>query len=359
METDLVRILQGIDWDSIRDDSEAAPAAPAPAKSSPLPLNGSMLHTDVNVAATGETLMEGCAAPPAAVPAQHFPAMQMAPPGGAYYVNAAPYQTLGMSSGPGHGQVPTQPMVFAQPNGQMVYMSMPYFQQPPYQHSPPQERLFPATQNPYYPAPFLQLQADGQIMPQMPQQQQFRGPASLQTRNTSAGMQQKQQQQHQHQQHQQQQQQQQQQHQQQQQQQQETNDNQSGFIYLVPGNPLPQGVPFFPHGVRPTTQYTSEWTRERMSEPPEYNSAVWQMPSQLTDSKKGTPRQWEKPTGEVVPSCPICGQSNFISENVLRSHMRAKHENSEPTPATVQTADNVLNTTPSATPGDDGHNPKG
>ncbi|RNF22453.1 uncharacterized protein Tco025E_03125 [Trypanosoma conorhini] len=345
MQNDLAQILQSIDWESIREESETTSAG-ATSVPAALPSDASLPHAESGVSGHVEGARDGSSMAATSIPVpqqqqqqqqqQQMPTLQMGPAGGAYYVNAPSYQAIGMPAPQGRGQVQTQPMMFAQPGGQVMYMQMPYFQHAAYQHNISPQQLYSTPQNPYYHPHFVQLPVEGQMLPQMPQlpqqqqqqQQQYCPPSALPTRgmSTAAFQQQKQQP--------------------------DFVDNQGGFVCLLPGTQLPQGAPLYYYGVRPTRQYLATQQQENFFDPPGYNTAFWQANSQFTDRTENSARREGKGKSSRVPSCTLCGQSNFTSESALRSHVRTKHGDNGSPPATLQSTESAVNVTPAAAPDD-------
>ncbi|EAN86993.1 hypothetical protein TcCL_ESM00523 [Trypanosoma cruzi] len=339
MQNDLAQILKSIDWESIRGENETAPSG-TPSMSPTVLNDGPLPHAEGNVSGNVEGVREGSSMTSTgiSVQQQQIPTMPMGPTGGTYYINTPSYQAIGMPSAPARGQVQTQPMIIAQSGGQMMYMQMPYFQHTAYQHNPSPQQIYSTPQNPYYHPQFVQLPVEGQMMtqmPQIPQQQQYFQPSALHTIGVPATAFQQQQQQKQQQ-------------QQQQQQQQEVVDNQGGFVCLLPGSQLAQGTPFYYYGVRPTSHYVTTQAKDNFFDLPPYNNFLWQKNSQPADRSELAGKREGKGRSPRVPTCPVCGQSNFASESAFRSHMRRKHEDTGSALATEISMETSKNVTPAA-----------
>lgn len=278
MDTDFSHILRGINWEGILEGDKTIPANELPNSSSTAPEGSSLLlesGTTGAVDGAGEKVVGGpgggtraagvVSAPqplpppppppqqppqqPQPQPPQQMQAMQMGHAGGAYYVNAAQYQPIGVSP-PGCGQLPPQQFVFAQPGGQMMYVPMPYFQHAAYQHGSSPQHVYPAPQAQYYPAPFVQLQPEGQMMPSMPQhlqpqQPQYFAPPQFPPRSFVANTPL---------------------------QKVEVSESDLGSVHLFPGARLPQGTQFLSLGVPPTSHYSFAYAGGSAPKPPAYNS---------------------------------------------------------------------------------------
>ncbi|ORC93416.1 uncharacterized protein TM35_000012930 [Trypanosoma theileri] len=367
METELARMLQDINWEGFQQNGESVTGS-APAKSSPLQQKSAFPHSEGNsvrgrnVSVPTEGLVDDSALLPTSIPMQQqqqqqqhpppppqqqqqpqqLPTMQMPPAGGGYYVNPAAFQAMNMAQAAGRAQVQAQPMMFAQPNGQMMYVRMPYYQQSPYQHGHAPQQMYPAPQNLYYPTTyFMQPSADGSIMHTVPQAVQCFAPPKQFARGGTAGTQPPppppppatpQQQQL----------------QQQQQQLVDVNDAQGGFVCLLPGTQLPQGMPFFPYGVRPTHCFATAPAREHSSEPPQYNVAVAQMTSQFVGTAVGTELDESMPARENKQNtntlaCTSSEHSNFVPDNALGSNLHVTPGNDGVSPVSLQGSDGVMN----------------
>lgn len=327
MESDLSRILQGINWDGILETDRGAspPAAPRPPPpvhptdgSSPLHEGAASLPAD---GATGVSAHP----PPPLLPLQQpqhqqRPPVQMGPAGGAYYVNAAPYQAISMQP----GQVQTQPIVFAQPGGQMMYMSMPYIQHAVYQPNSSPQHVYSASQAPYYPSHIVQLPSENPIMHSMPRplqqpqpQPQYRAFPQFQTRGPAANTLQ--------------------------QQHVEVSETDMGCGCLFPGTQLPQGVSFFPFGVHPTTQYAVPWTRVPLPSPPAYESAFLQFNRQVVHGRvEDEERECQSISNRFLPD-QDSGDLSSILEDVSRFQLRSKQAENLTSPLKGRDAESVGN----------------
>lgn len=267
MDSDISHILRGINWEGILEGDQSISATGISNSLSTAPDGPSLLMEGGATGTTdgaaekvlggpGNTRAAGVNPPqpqpqPQPLPQsqQQMPAMQMGHTGGAYYVNAAQFQPIGVSS-PSCAQLPSQQFVFAQPGGQMMYVPMPYFQHAAYQHGSSPQHVYPAPQAKYYPTPFVQLQPEGQMMPSMPQhlqhqQAQYFASAQFPPRGfiANAPLQKT-----------------------------EITELDMGSVQLFPGTRLPQGTQFLPFGVPPTSHYSVPHAGEHVAKPPEYNS---------------------------------------------------------------------------------------
>ncbi|KAH9599201.1 hypothetical protein LSM04_009106 [Trypanosoma melophagium] len=363
MESDIARILQGIDWEGFQQNDGSVTSS-APAKSSPLRKSGVFPHADGhgvrggNVSAPAEgkvddnTLLPTTSIPTPPPPPpppqqqqqqQQPPTMQMPPAGGGYYVNQAVFQTMNMAQAAGRAQVQAQPMMFAQQSPQMMYVRMPCCQQNPYQHGPSPQPMYSAPHNLYYPTYYMQTSADGSIMHTVPHTVQCFPPPKHFARGGTPGTQPPPpppppppQQQHQqpqpHQPY----------------QQIDVSDAQGGFVCVLPGTQLPQGMSFFPYGVRPTHCFTTATAREHSSEPPQYNVAVAQMTSQFAGTTVGTELdesmlKRDNKNNTNTLAFASTEHSNFVPENAPGSHLHATSGNDGVSPVSLQGSDSVMN----------------
>lgn len=254
---------------------------PAPPLSPLRASAGSFTIRDETAPAPVEATRSGIQA--AAAPPSPMQTIQMTPAGGAaYYVNPPAYQTVGMTSSPGHGHVPTQTVMLTPQNGRMVYMQMPYFQQTALQVPQPAQRVYPQPQGPYYSTHVVQMSPDGQIIQPVTSQGPYRVPQATPARGSAstaptAGVVSQQNLQAAP--------------------QVEAFDQPSGGISIARGAQLPEGTPFIPYGVHPTRCYTNTQEKGVVSPRGGLHRAVWQVPT-ATVPTTTTTTALERPVGD-------------------------------------------------------------
>ncbi|KAG8347632.1 hypothetical protein ERJ75_001610100 [Trypanosoma vivax] len=279
MESTLTRLLKDIDWKKRREEGDVGssilggePAVESSLKPTAFPTGAGLpFHEEVitTPTETQNAMNINPTGAPAATAAPHVSAIQVAAPGGAFYMSPPAYQTIGVPPAPMHGHMAPQAVMLTQPGGQVVYMQVPYFQQPAFQQNQTTRRVYQPTQGTYYPTHFVQVPPDNQVLSAMPPQTHYRLPQAHPSRGTAqtlptvatAGSPRHQQPPPSV----------------------EPSDLLSGCAIIMPGTPLPDGIPFFPHGVPPTNRYATPLEKDKPSIRADVHHVMWRAPSPSDD----------------------------------------------------------------------------